>query len=61
MNGDLLENTQSHAEPPAREKAPYEPPHITFEDRLEVVAVVCSPSPPAKANPGSCSQGPISS
>lgn len=61
MNGDFLENTQPQSASQARERAPYEPPHITFEDRLEVVAVVCSPSPPAKANPGSCSQGPISS
>lgn len=46
---------------PAPERLAYEPPHITFEDRLEVVAVVCSPTPPAKANPGACPSGPISS
>lgn len=46
---------------PANERIAYEPPHITFEDRLEVVAVVCAPTPPAKANPGACPSGPISS
>jgi hypothetical protein len=40
---------------------PYERPRILSREPLEAVAAVCAPSPPAKANPVQCSQGPISS
>ena len=44
-----------------RRKRPYEPPRILHREPLEAMASVCAPSPPAKGNPGFCSQGPISS
>lgn len=47
--------------PPPKKKRPYESPRITFQEPLEALAVVCSPSPPAKGNPGTCPTGPISS
>lgn len=42
-------------------KRPYERPRILSREPLEAVAAVCAPSPPAKANPGSCPSGPIAS
>jgi len=42
-------------------KRPYEPPRILSREPLEAVAAVCSPAPPAKANPGVCPSGPIAS
>ena len=42
-------------------KKPYRRPEILYRENLEVMAAVCVPSPPAKANPGFCPQGPISS
>ncbi len=42
-------------------KRPYEPPRILSREPLEAVAAVCSPSPPAKGNPGACPSGPIAS
>ncbi len=42
-------------------KKPYRRPEILYRETLEVMAAVCFPSPPAKANPGFCPQGPISS
>jgi len=50
------------AEKPALEgKKPHEAPRILSREPLEAVAAVCSPAPPAKANPGACPSGPISS
>jgi hypothetical protein len=45
---------------PLRKKR-YEAPKIVSREPLEVMAAVCSPRPPAKANAGQCSQGPINS
>lgn len=45
----------------SRAREPYEPPRVTFRERLEAVAIVCSPAPPAKATIAVCRQGPISS
>jgi len=42
-------------------KRPYERPQIVYRQPLEVMASICAPAPPAKANPGLCPQGPISS
>lgn len=42
-------------------KRPYERPRILSREPLEAVAAVCAPAPPAKGNPGACSQGPIAS
>lgn len=42
-------------------KRPYEAPRVLSREPLEAVAAVCTPAPPAKANPGVCAQGPISS
>jgi len=36
----------------------YERPRITFQEALEVMALVCTPG---KTNLGNCSRGPISS
>jgi hypothetical protein len=47
--------------PPTEGKKPYEAPRILSREPLEAVAAVCSPAPPAKANPGACPSGPISS
>lgn len=48
-------------EAPPASKKPYHRPQILYRETLEVVAAVCTPSPPAKANPGACPVGPISS
>jgi hypothetical protein len=42
-------------------RRPYERPRILSRESLEAVAAVCAPAPPAKANPGLCPGGPISS
>lgn len=39
----------------------YGRPRILYREPLEAMAAVCTPSPPAKGNPGFCPQGPISS
>ena len=43
------------------ERRPYERPRIVYREPLETIAAICSPSPPAKGNPGTCPLGPISS
>lgn len=45
----------------ADRKKAYEAPRVLSREPLEAVAALCSPSPPAKANPGLCPSGPISS
>ncbi len=47
--------------PKRTDRLPYEPPRIVFRGPLESMAAVCTPSPPAKGNPGLCPSGPISS
>jgi hypothetical protein len=42
-------------------RRPYERPRILYREPLEAMASVCAPHPPAKANPGLCPTGPISS
>jgi hypothetical protein len=42
-------------------RRPYQPPSILFREPLEAMASICTPSPPAKHNPGTCPTGPISS
>jgi hypothetical protein len=42
-------------------KKPYRKPEILYREKLEAMAAVCQPAPPAKANPGMCTSGPISS
>jgi hypothetical protein len=39
----------------------YAAPRVVHRQPLEVIAAVCAPTPPAKANPGFCPEGPISS
>jgi hypothetical protein len=48
-------------EPAAGGRLPYRRPRILSREPLEVMASVCSPSPPAKNNPIVGPQGPISS
>ena len=50
-----------HERHPGAGKRPYQRPRILNREPLEVMASVCAPHPPAKANPGLCPQGPISS
>ena len=57
----MVERRPEATKPAADGKKPYEPPRILSREPLEAVAAVCSPSPPAKANPGACPSGPISS
>lgn len=45
----------------SRGRRPYTSPQILYREKLEVIASVCAPAPPAKSNPGLCPQGPISS
>jgi hypothetical protein len=45
----------------ASKRKRYEPPRVIFRERLEALAATCTPSPPAKTNPGICPRGPISS
>lgn len=42
-------------------RKPYTPPRILSREPLEAMAAICSPRPPAKANAGACSLGPINS
>jgi hypothetical protein len=55
----MRSETESGGRPVVR--LPYHPPRILLREPLEAMAAVCAPSPPAKANPGFCPQGPISS
>lgn len=43
------------------QKQTYEAPRVLSRETLEGVAALCTPSPPAKGNPGACPSGPISS
>lgn len=54
-----MRRPETEADPPRR--ARYQPPAILSREKLEVIAAVCVPSPPAKGDPGMCPQGPISS
>ena len=58
MEDTSLAPDESHATGARRS---YEPPRILFREPLEAMAAVCAPAPPAKANPGTCPSGPISS
>jgi hypothetical protein len=43
------------------QKKPYRRPEILYREKLEAMAALCVPSPPAKHNPGMCPSGPIAS
>ena len=47
--------------PRSSSKKPYRRPEILYREKLEVMAALCVPTPPAKANPGQCPSGPIAS
>jgi hypothetical protein len=53
--------TKTGSEETAASRRRYERPRILSREPLEAVAAVCAPAPPAKANPGMCPSGPISS
>ena len=57
----MVEGKAHDATPATEGKKPYEAPRVLSREPLEAVAAVCSPAPPAKANPGACPSGPISS
>jgi len=57
----MAESKPNATESATEGRKPYEAPRILSREPLEAVAAVCSPSPPAKANPGACPSGPISS
>jgi hypothetical protein len=42
-------------------KKPYRRPEILYREKLEAMAALCVPTPPAKTNPGQCPSGPIAS
>jgi hypothetical protein len=46
---------------PASNKKPYRRPEILYREKLEAMAALCVPTPPAKTNPGQCPSGPIAS
>lgn len=46
---------------PTTKRKPYAPPRILSREPLEAMAALCSPTPPAKSNPGLCPRGPINS
>jgi hypothetical protein len=52
---------ESSAKADPTPKKPYRRPEILYREKLEVMAAICSPAPPAKANGGLCPQGPLSS
>ncbi len=61
-NRHLSIDETNTTQPDSREeKKAYEKPQVIYRAPLEAMAAVCAPSPPAKGNPGSCPQGPISS
>jgi hypothetical protein len=43
------------------QKVPYERPRILFREKMELMAVACTPVPPGKADGASCPIGPLSS
>jgi hypothetical protein len=45
----------------ASQKKAYRRPEILYREKLEAMAALCVPSPPAKTNPGQCPSGPIAS
>ena len=57
-----MTNTTDHrADTDRTEREPHESPSILYREPLEAVAAVCAPVNPAKADPGACPLGPISS
>ena len=52
---DASENERSS------KRKPYRRPEILYREKLEAMAALCVPSPPAKNNPGMCPSGPIAS
>ncbi len=44
---------QTHDGNPTRVIA-YEPPRITFREKIEVITAVCDPSPFGKGDPAAC-------
>jgi len=51
---------ESSEKTPPSSKKPYRRPEILYREKLEAMAALCFP-PPAKANPGACPAGPLSS
>jgi hypothetical protein len=54
-------NTGTAKDRGVAEKPRWTAPRVLSREPLEAVAAVCAPTPPAKANPGLCPSGPISS
>jgi hypothetical protein len=59
MEPEKLPQPLEKAKPGA--KKPYRRPEILYREKLEAMAALCVPAPPAKNNPGTCPSGPISS
>lgn len=59
MKSERPRESREEAKPSA--KKPYRRPEILYREKLEAMAALCVPTPPGKANPGNCPQGPISS
>ncbi len=58
MKAEELEETKPER---SSSKKPYRRPEILYREKLEAMAALCVPSPPAKTNPGQCPSGPIAS
>ena len=52
---------ESSARADSSSKKPYRRPEILYREKLEAMAALCVPRPPAKATPGMCPMGPLSS
>jgi hypothetical protein len=55
------EPRKTTTETTARKKKAYRRPEILYREKLEAMAALCVPNPPAKMNVGQCPTGPIAS
>ena len=61
MNEMKTEEPDEKSRKDSSSKKPYRRPEILYREKLEAMAALCVPSPPAKTNPGQCPSGPIAS
>jgi len=61
MNEMKTEKPDDKSRKDSSSKKPYRRPEILYREKLEAMAALCVPRPPAKANLGMCPTGPLSS
>jgi len=61
MNEMKTEKPDEKSRKDSSSKKPYRRPEILYREKLEAMAALCVPRPPAKATPGMCPMGPLSS